>query len=215
MNPSLLPLRSFAILASLGAFASDPPASGGAPVDRGPDSSVDESDSRRTGTDAGSEFTENWYSYFCGPGWDPAVTRPCGPHGNGATYYGCANSAESSGARLDIQSGDATLDDVVLLAHGERPSALSIVLQGPQKTPGGLTFGDGVRCVSGSLKRLYTRVAAGGVLVAPEGGELSIRSRSAALGDPIPSPGVRYYQVWYRDGPGHFNITSALQINWP
>lgn len=218
MDSSILPLRSFAILslpAILGLLASDPPVSGEGLVSRGPDTSVDESDSRSRSANADPQLTRNWYRYFCGPGWDPGTTTPCGIHGNGAPFHGCRNSAEVSGARLNVLSGDAELDDVVLTAYGERPSALSIVLQGPSKSTAGLPFGDGVRCVTGTLKRLYTRIAAGGTLTAPEGAELSIRNRSAALGDPIPSPGVRYYQVWYRDGPGHFNITSALQIDWP
>ena len=98
MGSSILPLRSFVLLASLGVLASDPPASGGSPVDRGPDSASNESDTRRSNANAESELTENWYRFFCGPGWDPAVTRPCGIHGNGASYHGCANSAEASGA---------------------------------------------------------------------------------------------------------------------
>jgi hypothetical protein len=171
----------------------------------------------RSGAGAGADAgpTENWYQYFCGPGWDPQVLVPCGVHGNGAPYHGCRNSVDPLGGALTVGSGDAAADDVVLLAYDLRPGALTIVLQGPQKTPSGIVFGDGIRCVSGPLRRLYTGTAAGGQLAVPLPGEPSVRTRSAALGDPIPSPGVRYYQAWYRDGAGHFNVTSGLQIDWP
>ena len=180
-----------------------------------PDSSGDESVSRDRGASPDGQPTENWYRFFCGPGWDPDTTTPCGLHGNGAPFHGCASSASAQGARLEVEFGDAALDDVVLISYDEPPSALSIVLQGPSRSNPGLVFGDGVRCITGSLKRLYKRNAVAGILVAPLPGERSIRVLSAALGDPIPSPASRYYQVWYRDGPGHFNISSALQIDWP
>ena len=230
MGKSIFQLRSFAVLSLAGVTGSPThPAVGSvlgagdpAPDSRSPAPAVLDSESDFGGSSSGvpgtaaqAQPSENWYQYFCGPGWDPAVLVPCGIHGNGAPYHGCRNSADIQGAALTVESGDAGADDVVLIAYGERPGALSIFLQGPWKTAVGLSFGDGVRCVSGTLKRLYSKVATGGVVTAPLSGEPSIRTRSAALGDPIPSPALRYYQVWYRDGPGHFNITSALQINWP
>lgn len=215
MDCSILPLRSFALFSLVGVLASQAPRTGAGAPAHASGVGVEDSNSGSNNLDADLTPSENWYRFFCGPGWDPTTTAPCGIHGNGATYHGCRNSADSAGARLTVQSGDAALDDVVLIAYGERPYALSIVLQGPQRSAGGLVFGDGVRCVIGTLERLYLRTAPGGILVAPEGSEPSIRTRSAGLGDTIPSPGTRYYQVWYRDGPGHFNITSALQIDWP
>ena len=221
MDSSILPLRSFALL-SLPAILAFPgfapgasPAPGGGPVVRGPDSSVEDTTSRDRGAAGEVVLTQNWYAYFCGPGWDPDTTVPCGRHGIGAPFHGCANSASALGARLNIEYGDAAEDDVVLISTDEPPTALSIVLQGPSRSTSGLVFGDGVRCVNGPLKRLYKRNAVSGVMVAPIAGERSIRVLSASLGDPIPSPSSRYYQVWYRDGPGHFNISSALQIDWP
>ena len=212
MDLSTLPLRSFALLPLL-ALPAQGPASrdtheGGAP-------SLDESPPRSGPATLHEQDTEYWYRFFCGPGWDPDTTMHCGQHGNGEAYHGCANSVDPHGARLIVSSGDAALDDVVLLSFGERPSALSIVLQGSTHSVPGLAFGDGVRCVTGTLKRLYTRQAVDGVFVAPLPGEPSIRARSAALGDPIPSPGIRYYQVWYRDGGANYNITNGLRIDWP
>ena len=212
MDLSILPLRSFALLPLLGVLAQESSSRG--THDGGglaPDSSIP-----RSGTHAAEQpLTENWYRFFCGPGWDPDTTTPCGPHGNGSPYRGCANSANPQGARLDVQSGDSAADDVVLTASGERSSSLSIVLQGSTRSIAGLPFGDGVRCATGVTRRLYTQQAVDGVISAPQINEPSIRTRSAALGDPIPSPAFRYYQVWYRDGPGNFNITNGLRIDWP
>jgi hypothetical protein len=216
-------LRSFAIFSLAGLTSSPLLATGVFPhsaegpplVSLGRETGPGGSSSGIPGAGATAQPTENWYQFFCGPGWDPAVIVQCGIHGDGSPYHGCGNSADAHGGRLIVDSGDAAADDVVLYAFGERPGALSIILQGPSKTAGGLPFGEGVRCVSGSLKRLYSRIATGGVVIAPLSGEPSIRTRSAELGAPIPSPATRYYQVWYRDGVGHFNITSALQIDWP
>jgi hypothetical protein len=57
----------------------------------------------------------------------------------------------------------------------------------------------------------------------PQAGDPSVSARSAALGDPIPSGGVREYQAYYRDANAlfcplptgsTFNSTGALEIVW-
>jgi hypothetical protein len=81
-------------------------------------------------------------------------------------------------------------------------------------------FGDGVRCVSGSLKRLYVKNASSGAVSAPQPGDLSITARSAELGDTIQPGDTRYYQVYYRDSnltfcpPDAFNVTNAIRVGW-
>ena len=121
-------------------------------------------------------------------------------------------------------SGNASLsaDTVVFTTAGEKPTAVSIVLQGTQSAASGAVFGMGVRCAAGSLKRLYTKAASGGSITAPQAGDPSVSARSAALGDPISPGSVRYYQVYYRDPTllggcppaSTFNITQGLQITW-
>jgi hypothetical protein len=119
-------------------------------------------------------------------------------------------------------TGSIAKDDVVLIASGERPTVISVFLQG-NASVGPLLFGDGLRCAGGALKRLYAKNAVGGVASAPGAGDLSIRARSAALGDPIPAGAMRYYQTYYRDSIGSFcppprgnlwNVTNGLQIRW-
>jgi Pro-kumamolisin, activation domain len=162
-------------------------------------------------------------AYCAGDSVDPIVTTFCPCFNFGALGHGCSNSVDSNGSVLTA-NGSSNPDTVVFTASEELPTALSIVLQGTSNTPAGLVFGDGIRCVSGTLKRLYTKAASGGVVVAPGSGDMGVRARSAALGDTIPSGSTRYYQVYYRDANatfcpaptgGTFNISNAYQITWP
>jgi len=140
---------------------------------------------------------------------------------SGTTAHGCQNSAGTGGALLTA-SGATTPDTVVLHASGELPTSLTIFLQGNATiTP--TTYGDGLRCAGGILKRLYTNVASGGAISRPGTGDLSITARSAALGDTIQPGERRYYQVYFRDGnPGFcpspmgnsFNISNAVKVTW-
>jgi hypothetical protein len=164
--------------------------------------------------------SEFWLESFCA-GDGSWVACPC--VNDGASDHGCENSQSTGGARL-TWSGNASLsaDDLVLTSAGERTRSLSILLQGNQEISP-TTFGDGLRCVGGSLKHLYARNASGGAVTMPQGGDPSISARSAALGDPIPPNGVRYYQVYYRDEapsfcpdpPGStFNASNGLRAAW-
>ena len=146
---------------------------------------------------------------------------PCGNSGN--TGHGCNNSSASGGAVLTA-SGTASPDTVVLTSSSENPAPLTIFLQGDASISTGITFGDGTRCVSGNLKRLATKTAVAGTAIFPQGGDPSITARSAALGDPIPSGGTRYYQAYYRDVNAAFcpppmgdafNVSSGIFIVWP
>jgi len=95
-------------------------------------------------------------------------------------------------------------------------------LQGNSNAPP-VNFGDGLRCASGSLFRLYDHNAVGGVVSMPSGGDLSVSARSAVLGDAISAGSSRYYQVYYRDpnlafcpapAGDAFNASNAVAILW-
>jgi hypothetical protein len=146
---------------------------------------------------------------------------PC--NNSGATGHGCANSANGAGAILTA-SGDTgvTGDSVALIASGETGNVTSVFLQGSAAVAPVL-YGDGLRCVGGSLKRLYIKTATAGVVTAPLASDLRITTRSAALGDPILAGYVRQYQVYYRDSSptfcpmpsgSTFNISNGLKIVW-
>jgi len=150
---------------------------------------------------------------------DGTTTTPC-PCGNfGATGRGCANSETAAGALL-TSSGTAVPDTVVLSSSGERPTALTIFLQGNTNASAGIVYGDGLRCANGFLVRLYTKNAVGGAVSAPQGGDPSITARSNAAGDPILPGTSRYYQTYFRDPPpgfcppATFNASNAVRVDW-
>jgi len=157
---------------------------------------------------------------FCSGDGSLATPCPCG--NTGIAGHGCANSQNPSGALL-ASTGTASPDTVVLTSSGELPTSLSIFLQSAVQAPNGIVFGDGTRCVTGALKRLYVKNAVGGTAAAPAAGDPSITARSAALGDSIAPGSTRFYQTYYRDGnatfcpspPGSsFNVSSGQIIVW-
>jgi hypothetical protein len=153
---------------------------------------------------------------------DGSQTTACPCANSGTAGRGCDNSAATGGAQLS-GAGTTTPDTLVLSSSGELPTVLTIFLQGNVALATGITFGDGVRCAGGSLKRLYTKNAVAGTASAPGAGDPPVSARSASLGDPI-SPGTqRWYQAYYRDPqltfcpspPGNsWNISSGLAVNW-
>ncbi len=146
---------------------------------------------------------------------------PCG--NSGSPGHGCENSSSTGGALL-VASGTPSLsaDTMFMTCSGERPTAFSIFLQGSSAVSP-VNYGDGLRCVAGTLKRLYLRNAVAGVVSAPQGADPSVSARSAALGDPITAGQTRTYQVFYRDPtatfcpnpPGNtWNISNAVSTVW-
>jgi hypothetical protein len=159
-------------------------------------------------------------SAFCfGDG--SGLACPCS--NNGTPGRGCQNSAQTGGAQL-VSAGVPSLsaDSLQLTSSGELPNSLSILLQGSASMPA-LNFGDGLRCTSGLLKRLYIQNAVNGTVVLPGPGNPSISARSAALNDPLSAGMTRQYQVYYRDpnvawcpSPpgGNYNISNGISATW-
>src|SRR5205085_7924027 len=130
-------------------------------------------------------------------GGDGALTRcPC--DGRGIVGHGCPNSTTPRGARLDA-SGLPSADALRLRAEELPPSSMALLFQGDAYSYLPVLSGDGVTCTSGTVLRIGTRQAQGGVVEFPGAGELAIGARVRALGDALPSGAVRYYQLWYRD----------------
>jgi hypothetical protein len=160
---------------------------------------------------------------ICEPGANGIIPCPCvnPPSGPGR---GCNNSSGTGGATLTA-SGVASVsaDTLVFTTTDEKPSALSIVLQGDEELASGTPYGDGVRCVGENLRRLYVKSAVSGTIIAPSGSDPSVTARSAALGHPILAGVERRYQVYYRDplffacpspGGSSFNMTVGLRVPW-
>jgi hypothetical protein len=160
----------------------------------------------------------------CVPGVGGVMACPCvNPQAPTGSIRGCDNSAGNGGAIL-LSSGAPSLasDTLEFQAIDEKPTASSILLQGNASTPSGVAFGQGVRCASGNLKRLFVHTASGGTVVAPSGGDPSVSARSAALGDPIAPGSMREYLMYYRDptvlggcpSSSTFNATQGQSISW-
>jgi hypothetical protein len=159
---------------------------------------------------------------ICEPGSAGVMTCPCSnpPAGSGR---GCDNSASTGGAHL-AAAGNASLssDTLVFTTSGETPTATSIVLQGDNVSPSGSVFAQGVRCIDGTLLRLYLKHAVGGSITAPQAADPTVHARSAALGDTIGAGTHRYYGVYYRDptvvggcpANSTYNITQQLSVLW-
>ena len=159
---------------------------------------------------------------ICIPGASGVMNCPCANPPSGGNR-GCDNSSATGGAELS-SAGAASLggDTVVFSTSDEKPTATSIVLQGNALISSGVTFGQGVRCAGGTLKRLYVKTASGGAITAPAGGDPTVSARSASLGDTISSGTQRWYSVYYRDPTvlggcsalSTFNITQTQEITW-
>jgi hypothetical protein len=158
---------------------------------------------------------------FCAGDGSLITWCPCNNFGN--TGNGCENSANFNGAHMS-SAGTVGPDTVVLSASGELATSLTIFVQGTAMDANGITYGDGLRCATGVLKRLYTKTASAGAVSAPTVGDPSITTRSASLGFPNPPGTTRYYFAFYRDGNptfcpesvggSSFNATNGQIITW-
>ena len=166
------------------------------------------------------------FTSLCDPGLNGTIACPCGNQPSSAGR-GCDNSSSTGGASLSA-SGIAymSIDSLAFTTSDEKPSATSILLQGDASISNGLVFGQGVRCVGGTLKRLYVKTAANGSITAPDStaGDPSVSARSAQLGVAI-QPGQPYFfLVYYRDpivlggcsAGNTFNATQTGSVTyWP
>lgn len=150
------------------------------------------------------------------------TTTVCPCDNAGLAARGCNNSANTGGARLNAM-GSASLDTISLHAAGETPNAATLVFQGDVLRTSPTPFGDGLLCLGGNLKRLYTLNASAGQITVPGVGQLSLSQRSAQLGDVLTPGSVRGYQAWYRDANAAFcsaplganwNLTNGVRVVW-
>jgi hypothetical protein len=166
----------------------------------------------------GAFYSAPLVTSFCRPGIDTQTSCPCSNPGTAG--HGCNNSAGTGGAVLSAFGESSLSDDTLKFTQsGELPSATSIVLQGGVSTSS-VTFGAGLRCVGGTLKRLYVHNASNGSVSAPVGSDVHVHTRSAQLGDTISVCESRYYQIYYRDsnlafcGGSGFNVGDGLTVLW-
>ncbi len=159
---------------------------------------------------------------ICSQGIGGVIACPCGNPPVG-TDRGCNNSSNTGGAQLSA-SGQASITGDTLHFHttGQRPTAASILVQGENTLAGGAPFGQGVRCFTGNIKRMYIKAAAGGSISVPGPGDPGVLARATALGDVIANGDTRTYAVYYRDPlvlggcplSSGFNVTQTGSVQW-
>jgi hypothetical protein len=156
----------------------------------------------------------NGASVFCA-GDGSATACPCGntsPAGAGA---GCLNSLGAAGTLRAQGFANLSVDTLVLLG-ANMPNSFALYFQGTvaQNGGNGVVFGDGLRCVAGSVVRLRVEINSGGASHYPGSGDLALHVRGG-----VGTAGNRYYQVWYRNAASFcssatFNLTNGLRIAW-
>lgn len=158
------------------------------------------------------------FEVFCaGDGTEGAC--PCGNASPLHEQRGCAHSI-GPGARLLASGAPSLASDALQLSTTGLPgTTTAILLQGDVRIAP-IPFGDGLRCVGGTLRRLYTRAASAGALALPQAGDPSISTRAQALGDPLAPGATRCYQLYFRNAsttfcpPETFNATNAVAVEW-
>ncbi len=181
--------------------------------------------------DSGDSFLARWGNVegcgvpgvsVCHPGVGGVSGCPCS-NPPSVPDRGCNNGSGSGGALLSATGiARLTYDTLVFTAIALNPSSVSLVFQGDALSASGVVFGHGVRCATGSLKRLYLKHAVAGSIQAPEQSDLGVHERSAAQGDVIMPGSTRVYGVFYRDplvlggcSPTiTFNVTQQLSVVW-
>jgi Tol biopolymer transport system component len=164
------------------------------------------------------------FTSLCDPGIAGVIGCPCANPPSGPDH-GCDNSSGTGGAVLFALGGTFLSSDFLdFTTRGELPTSLSILTQWTGVNSSGAIFGQGVRCTSGTFKRLYTKAAVAGSITAPDfnAGDPQVSVRSEARGDTILAGQSRWYLVYYRDpivlggcpASSTFNATQTGQVTW-
>ncbi len=138
---------------------------------------------------------------------------PCNnPSSNG--IGGCANSLNSTGGMLDALGTASLSADSLVLSGTNMTNSSALYFQGSTYSNLQTVYGDGLRCVGGSIVRLGTKVNASGISQYPEPNDPSVSVRGG-----VAQPGQEYYQVVYRDlgnfcTASAFNATSGMAVLW-
>lgn len=141
-----------------------------------------------------------------------AGTCPCSNQSIVGNNEGCIHSG-GVGGKLVVSGGASITCDSLQLCASQLLGANAIFLQGSNSPVGPFGFGDGLRCVGGTLRRLgITPISSGGACIG-QGGTVPIHVSGQVI------PGTYGYQVYYRD-PSNFctsltyNITNGALVTW-
>ncbi len=171
--------------------------------------------------DAGSDPADP-LSTPIGPGlpfcFGDGLGTPC-PCGNDSTTSdgGCLNSSGLGAQLVGAGIADVAGDTLTLTGTNMIPGQASLLFQGNSQVNSGIgvTFGDGLRCAGGSVKRLALLIPdLEGSASYPGPSDLELSVRGGVL-----SGDTSFYQLWYRDTIGGpcgqgFNLSNAYEVSW-
>ncbi len=139
---------------------------------------------------------------------------PCS--NSGAAGNGCASSVNAAGGNLTSSGSASVSADTLALIGSGMPNSSALYFQGTSQLSGGLgvLFGDGLRCVGGSIIRLGTKNNTAGASQYPAPGDQSVSVRGFNSASDF-----RTYQIWYRNAAAFctastFNLTNGLSLTW-
>ncbi|MCY2958807.1 MAG: hypothetical protein NTY35_01480 [Planctomycetota bacterium] len=142
---------------------------------------------------------------------------PCGNFG--FPGRGCANSVNPVGGLLWANGFASISNDSVHFTVSGLPGSVTALLYqgtGVVNAGNGAVFGDGLRCVQQNVIRLYKQPTLCGNR---EFGKNVPGDLPVAVAGGVTTPGVRNYQVWYRNAatfctPSTWNLTNGYRIAW-
>jgi hypothetical protein len=126
-----------------------------------------------------------------------------GSPGIGTNYCtAAANSVNAGGSNISATGSVSVIADNLRLIADNAPNQPAIFYHGPNQIS--LTFGNGFRCVGGTVVRMPVVVGSGGTF------EYQIDMVGNGL-----AAGVHNFQCWYRDPAGagaFFNLSNGIEI---
>jgi len=145
-----------------------------------------------------------------------ATACPCGNASAPGANQGCLSSLGTGGTLRGDGLASVSNDGFTLRGAG-MPNSSALYFQGTSTLNGGLglAFGDGLRCVAGSVIRLGTKSNVVGASQYPAAGDPTVSVRGL-----VPLAGGQYhYQVWYRNAAAFctsstFNLSNGWSVTW-
>lgn len=127
---------------------------------------------------------------------------------------GCGNSVNGNGGTLGAFGSTSLSNDTFTLGGTGMTNSNALYFQGTSFQYAQSVYGDGLRCVTGSIVRLASRTNVGGASQVPAASGTPI----SVLGGVV-APGTRFYQIIYRDNgafctASNFNATNGLAVVW-
>jgi hypothetical protein len=154
---------------------------------------------------------EQRFSSYC---TCPAASAPCG---NGAPTTGCLNSTGQGAGLTATGTTSFVADDLVLLTSGMPPNVALLHFMGTGQTQA--PFGDGLRCVGGTVFRFGTQNASPTGTSTRGPGLIDWSCMNLPPTGCIAAGDVWNFQAWYRNAanfctPSTFNLSNGLNVEF-